>query len=355
MGEIIETKRDSNYFQFNEDTTYEQWLEIGKNLMQATQNIMWWLGDWWNFGDRKYGELAAQALNMDIPYNTFSKASYVASKVPIELRNPELSWTHHSEVASLDAGLQKEYLDKAVEQNLSVKALRSIIKKQKVLETILESDTVDLENLGLNYKPSNFWTFGTKSELYGYDDENKTHPQLIANLLFFFGGVPSETKVVDISDKFQVTKDVATAMGFQCKTYDLDPHPSSKKVEKYDFITQRFPSSIEEADLVIFNSLDAEHLLGVSIENYLPQVIMSLNKVAKLNSKIVIITRNYQEFNFQKIFRLVEDEMNFDLEEIITARSKDQTTKDQELTAISKKKLLDRTSYLLIFNKNYDN
>ncbi len=66
MGEIIQTKRESNYFQFAEDTTYEQWLEIGNNLMQANQNIMWWLGDWWNFGDRKYGEIAAQALNMEI-------------------------------------------------------------------------------------------------------------------------------------------------------------------------------------------------------------------------------------------------------------------------------------------------
>ena len=45
MGEIVETKRDSNYYQFAEDLTYEQWLEIGQNLMQATQNIMWWLGD----------------------------------------------------------------------------------------------------------------------------------------------------------------------------------------------------------------------------------------------------------------------------------------------------------------------
>jgi len=356
MGEIVETKRDSNYYQFAEDLTYEQWLEIGQNLMQATQNIMWWLGDWWNFGDRKYGELAAQALNMEIPYNTFSKASYVANKVPLERRNPELSWTHHSEVASLDAGLQKEYLDKAIDEGLSVKALRSIIKKQKVLETIIESDNVDLEDLGLNYKPTTFWSFGKKNELYGYDEENKTHPQLIGNLLYFYGGVPSETKLIDMSDKFQVTKDVATAMGFDCKSYDLDPIPSAKKVEKFDFINDRFPASMGEADLIIFNSLDAEYNMGrVDIENYLARTILSLSTSCSLNSKVAIITRNYPDFNLQDLFRLVENTMNFDLEQVITAKSKYLVTKDSELTAIQQKSLVDTTAYIIVLNKVHDN
>ncbi len=355
MREIVQTKRDSNYFQFAEDTTYEQWLEIGQNLMQATQNIMWWLGDWWNFGDRKYGELAAQALNMEIPYNTFSKASYVANKIPLERRNPELSWTHHSEVASLDSGLQQQYLEKAIDENLSVKALRSIIKKQKVLETIIENDNVDLEDLGLNYKPTTFWSFGNKNEIYGYDDENKTHPQLIGNLLYFFGGVPSETKLVDMTDKYQVTKDVATAMGFQCKTFDQDPHPKASKVVQHDFIFDRYPATISDADVTIFNSLDAENNLEVDVESYMSAAILSLSKNLALNSKLIIITKNYEDCTLQDLFRIIEKTLNFDLEQIIAAKSKYSVTKDGELNAIKDKVLVNTTAHILVLNKIYEN
>ena len=355
MGEIVQTQRDSNYYKFAEDTTYEQWLEIGKNLMQATQNIMWWLGDWWNFGDRKYGELAAQALDMEIPYNTFSKASYVANKVPIERRNPELSWTHHSEVAPLDPGLQKEYLDRAIDEGLSVKALRSVIKKQKVLESIVENKNVDLEDLGLNYKPTTFWTFGNKNEIYGYDDENKTHPQLIGNLLYFYGGVPNETKIVDMTDKYQVTKDVATAMGFQCKTFDQDPHPKASKVTQHDFLFDRYPATISDADLVIFNSLDAENNLEVDVESYMSSAIFNLSKNISLNSKLVIIARNYPGCTLQDLFKIIEESSNFDFEQIISAKSKYLVTKDTELTAIKNKQLIDTTAHIIVLNKVLDN
>ena len=80
-----------------------------------------------------------------------------------------------------------------------------------------------------------------------------------------------------------------------------------------------------------------------------------LNTEESLNSKVAIITRNYPDFNLQDLFRLVENTMNFDLEQVITAKSKYLVTKDSELTAIQQKSLVDTTAYIIVLNKVHDN
>ena len=84
MGEIELAKIQSISLDLKDDLEYEEWVEIGEALTNQAKHIMWWLGDWWNYGDRKYGELASQALDFGIPYSTFSNAAYVANKIPLK-------------------------------------------------------------------------------------------------------------------------------------------------------------------------------------------------------------------------------------------------------------------------------
>ena len=134
MGEELELAKIQHIsLDLREDLEYEEWVEIGEALTNQAKHIMWWLGDWWNYGDRKYGELASQALDFGIPYSTFSNAAYVSNKIPLERRVPELSWTHHFEVAYLedDKSIDKFLLD-AVKNEYSVRELRSNVKKFKI-------------------------------------------------------------------------------------------------------------------------------------------------------------------------------------------------------------------------------
>ncbi|MDA2921099.1 hypothetical protein MYX76_16680 [Desulfobacterota bacterium AH_259_B03_O07] len=62
-----------------------------------------WLGDWLNYGERKYGEKYSQALEQtDYEYDTLRKFGYVSDRVEIGNRFPELDWTHHMVVAPLE-------------------------------------------------------------------------------------------------------------------------------------------------------------------------------------------------------------------------------------------------------------
>lgn len=51
------------------DTTYDSWEGIGEQLNQIEGAIQWWIGDWLNFGERKYGEMYAQISGTDLTCN----------------------------------------------------------------------------------------------------------------------------------------------------------------------------------------------------------------------------------------------------------------------------------------------
>jgi hypothetical protein len=42
--------------------TFEVWSAYGELLVRVEHSIMWALGEWWLYGQREYGEAAAQAL-----------------------------------------------------------------------------------------------------------------------------------------------------------------------------------------------------------------------------------------------------------------------------------------------------
>lgn len=94
------------------DLPYESWVEQGKELNRIGGAIMWWLGDWWAFGQRKYGERAAAARGLELDLQTCINAGNVSKKIETNRRRLVLSWSHHSEVASLAADEQDEFLSR---------------------------------------------------------------------------------------------------------------------------------------------------------------------------------------------------------------------------------------------------
>lgn len=116
--------------------TFEEWNAIGQYLQRAAGSINWWLGDWMNRGEARFGETYAQAIELSgLAYQTLGNIKWVARAIPFSRRREELSWKHHCEVASLEEPEQDEWLALAAEQEWSANTLRKEIKAEKA-ETV---------------------------------------------------------------------------------------------------------------------------------------------------------------------------------------------------------------------------
>jgi len=122
--------------------TFEEWQNCGDFLKQAERSVQFWIGDWLNYGEKKYGETYSQALEItDYEEGTLRDAKWVSSKVPLSLRNDNLEFNHHRAVAPLKPEEQKFWLAKAEEEHLSVSDLRHEIKQERLEKQVsLPSD-----------------------------------------------------------------------------------------------------------------------------------------------------------------------------------------------------------------------
>ena len=112
-----------------ENLTAKAWAEIGLKLTKVEDSMQWALGDWWAYGDFKYGE--RKALTTDLGFYCFGSLmnmATVARRVPTSLRNEVLSWSHHCTVCLCSPADQKMWLDKAAKHQWTVRELRKQIR-----------------------------------------------------------------------------------------------------------------------------------------------------------------------------------------------------------------------------------
>lgn len=120
--------------------SFEQWEECGKFLKNANGAVHFWIGDWLNYGERKWGEMYSQALEeTDYNYGTLRNDKWVASRVDLSLRGDNLSFSHYKQIADLEPEEQKELLTQAVDQQMPVSAFSKAVHQYK-----LKLDTPEL-------------------------------------------------------------------------------------------------------------------------------------------------------------------------------------------------------------------
>lgn len=128
--------RDDGY-DLPANLSFERWLEIGQTLQAMERSVKWWLGDWWNYGCRRYGEMVSQATRDHVEdstgyaYHTIENAGAVARKFENSRRRENLSWSHHDAVAGLPPVEADTMLDAALTDHLNVFALRDRVRERK--------------------------------------------------------------------------------------------------------------------------------------------------------------------------------------------------------------------------------
>ena len=109
---------------------FDVWEAYGQKLRFVEGAIQWLIGDWLNYGEWKYGEMYAQAVD-ETQASTWANYKWVASTVESSTRVELLSWSHHREVADLPIDQQKKYLSLALANHQTVKELHKEIRLYK--------------------------------------------------------------------------------------------------------------------------------------------------------------------------------------------------------------------------------
>src|SRR5215218_5351396 len=84
----------------NGEPDFVEWEALGCFLQVVEGAIQWWIGDWMNYGEGAYGEKSSQAVDATgVQPETIAQYAYVARQVSHADRDPQLSFSHHREVA----------------------------------------------------------------------------------------------------------------------------------------------------------------------------------------------------------------------------------------------------------------
>ena len=83
-----------------QDITYDDWEALGCKLARIGRAYQWWIGDWLLFGEARFGEKYAQAIeSTGLAYQTVANCRYIAGHFDFSRRREKLSWGLHADVA----------------------------------------------------------------------------------------------------------------------------------------------------------------------------------------------------------------------------------------------------------------
>lgn len=117
-------------WQCQSELPYERWQHLAESIQLVSGSLNWIVGDVLNYGESRYGEKYAQAVDvMGWAVQRAKDACWVANKIPHERRNPNVSWTAHRHAAHLDPEQQTYWLNMAEETGCSSSELFQAIKE----------------------------------------------------------------------------------------------------------------------------------------------------------------------------------------------------------------------------------
>jgi hypothetical protein len=113
--------------------TYDQLEAVGVMLADIRKKVQFAMGDWLVTVEERFPEKFSQAAELlEVSPGGLLDYIRVAKNVPRSYRRPELPWSHHRAVASLEPPEQKQWLDTAVTERLSHHQLRDRLRPVEI-------------------------------------------------------------------------------------------------------------------------------------------------------------------------------------------------------------------------------
>lgn len=95
--------------------------------------LNWWIGDWWAFGEHRYGERAKVAAERLFPlsFGRLANAASVCRAIETSRRREVVPWSHHAEIVPLarqSPEAADELLERAERENMTVAQVRATVR-----------------------------------------------------------------------------------------------------------------------------------------------------------------------------------------------------------------------------------
>lgn len=124
--------------------SFHQWEAVGSFIKRSHKSVKFWQGDWLNYGEDNYPEWSQYFDESESDSESMRKEKWVAKRIPPERRKPQLSWSHHEEVADLEPEDQDLMFTQAIENKLSIHKFRKLVSTYQMKLDMPELPEADL-------------------------------------------------------------------------------------------------------------------------------------------------------------------------------------------------------------------
>lgn len=94
--------------------SFDQWVRIGRQLQYANLAVQWWIGDWLVYGEHRWREKYAQAVEQfGRAEQTLMNYHSVAKAISSSRRREQVSYSVHAELVGIPEEEQDRILDEA--------------------------------------------------------------------------------------------------------------------------------------------------------------------------------------------------------------------------------------------------
>lgn len=117
-----------------EGATFEDWQDVGRRLFARSKVVNWWIGDWWVFGEHRYGDRAKAAAEglFGREFQTLMNLGSVAKAFETSRRREVVPFTAYAEVASLPAQDADALIERAAAEGLATRAVRQLARLRRI-------------------------------------------------------------------------------------------------------------------------------------------------------------------------------------------------------------------------------
>lgn len=114
------------------EPTLEECGEAARYIHFVGKMAPIWLGDLLNWMECKWGEGYAQVLDSTgFAYQTVANAKSVMGRVPHEVRQDDLTFTHYATIAGCEQQQQKRLLRQARDQGLNTSEFKRVVRRER--------------------------------------------------------------------------------------------------------------------------------------------------------------------------------------------------------------------------------
>lgn len=114
------------------NTTFDEWLACGETLKRIDRACQWWIGDWLNLGEQKWGEMYAQGIDeTDLAYQTLANYKWVANAIQFSARAEKVGWKVHEQIAAIPEKDRASAIKRAETERWTVREVRDYVRELK--------------------------------------------------------------------------------------------------------------------------------------------------------------------------------------------------------------------------------